>query len=354
MCADEKNISTGTNKMKKKIMHILNSSSYSGAEKVVITIIQFLAEKYDFCYVSPAGSIEKQLNEKKIKYYSLEKLSVSNIDKVIEEFKPDIIHAHDCRASVYSWLCSKKIPFISHLHKNDPRGKKWGMYSISYFLSTRNSKRILLVSKSILEEAVFASLIKNKTRIIGNPIVNIEYDKNTKRDIDLLFLGRLTEAKDPLRFIQLVWGIKQIKSNIVAVMVGHGELYAQCKKRIYELQLEDTIKLEGFIEEPQQYLNRSKIMLMPSKWEGFGLSAVEAFFYAIPVITTKVGGLKEIVNNYCGQFCESDVEFIKEIIRLLEDGEYYKYKSINALQRAKELNNIESYMEKLQSIYEKL
>ena len=339
----------------KKIMHILNSSSYSGAEKVVITIIKNLSDGYEACYVSPDGTIAQQLKKNNITYYPLDKLSISNLSTTIKDFKPDIIHAHDCRASVYSCLASFGIPILSHLHNNDPRAKSWNSYSLLYTMASWRLKKILLVSNSVLTEAVFSKRIKSKSQVIGNPIAicpNLE-EKNEKT-YDLVFMGRFVEQKDPIRFIEIVKELKYKFPTISAVMIGQGELFSLCERKIVELHLENTITLTGFLEEPDHYLKQSKLFLMPSKWEGFGLAAVEALAYGLPVLAQNVGGLSTIITNNCGKLCEDNADFINEINNLLTNTNYYKKKQAQAIMRAYELNNLESYMETICSIYEQL
>lgn len=339
----------------KKIMHILNSTSYSGAEKVVITIIKNLPEEYEACYVSPFGSIAKQLQQNCITYYPVDRLSKPNLLAVIKEFKPDIIHAHDCRASVYACLIPYHVPIISHLHNNDPRARHWNMYSFLYLLASYRVKNVLLVSNSILKEAVFSKRIEKKSQVIGNPIqVFPTVEDEIKKSYDLAFIGRFVEQKDPIRFIYLVNELKKRFPSISAVMIGDGELFAACKKMILDLQLTDTITLTGFLEKPISYLRKVKIVLMPSKWEGFGLAATEALSCGVPVLAKNVGGLSTIINDSCGKLCESDADFINEVTSLLTNVDYYKEKQIQAFIRADELNNLESYMETICSIYKQL
>ena len=83
-----------------KVLHILNSNKYSGAENVVITIIKNMPQNFECCYLSCSGPIEKTLLENGIRFKLVDKLSINAIKRVVKEFSPDIIHAHDFKASV--------------------------------------------------------------------------------------------------------------------------------------------------------------------------------------------------------------------------------------------------------------
>jgi len=193
--------------MKIRILHILNTGSYSGAENVVITIIQNTANNLDNIYLSLNGSIRDILNEKKIRFYAVEKLSVHNIRKAIRELKPDIIHAHDFTAGIIASLSTSKIPIINHLHNNSPWIKEVGINSIAYGLSCLRYRKILTVSDSVMNEFVFGYWFKKKSIVVGNPIdVRTIYSKIENIELtefpesDVLFLGRLSDQKNPIFF----------------------------------------------------------------------------------------------------------------------------------------------------------
>ena len=104
-----------------KVMHVLNSRIYSGAEKVVCQIIKSFrsVEGMEMVYCSPASEIvEKMLKEQDVTYLQVESLTPANLKRVIEAEKPDLIHAHDMRAGLVSALCCGKIPLVSHIHNN--------------------------------------------------------------------------------------------------------------------------------------------------------------------------------------------------------------------------------------------
>ena len=77
--------------MEKKILHLLASNSYSGAENVACTIIENLSGEYDMVYCCPRGTIEENLGEKRIRFLPLKKLSFFEVNRAIREYKPDII-----------------------------------------------------------------------------------------------------------------------------------------------------------------------------------------------------------------------------------------------------------------------
>lgn len=344
--------------MKKKILHVLNSSIYSGAENVAITIINNLKADFKCAYVSREGPIRQILNKYDIEFYPSNRISLSEIRRIVKIFKPDIIHAHDFTASIVCAMSVVGIPVISHLHNNSPWIKTYHLYSFAYLLSSIRYKKVLAVSSSVFDEYVFGKCIKKKSMVVSNPIdisfpqrkAHLEVEEDVA-EYDMAFIGRLSPPKKISRFVDIVGALVQGMPSLKAVIIGDGELKDECIAQIKQLGLNENITLTGFIENPYKILSKAKVLCLTSEWEGFGLVAVEALSLGVPVVATAVGGLPGIVNIDCGKLCNSNGEFVVEIEQLLSDSSYWQMKSKGATQRAEELNNIEGYISKLREIY---
>lgn len=342
---------------KKRILHILNSNSYSGAENVVITIIENMKDTYDCAYFSPTGSISKVLAEKGIPYIAVEKLSVRTIQKVIADFQPNLIHAHDFRAGILSCLTGTHIPIINHLHNNSPWLKSFSPWTIAYAFCCRKFDRILTVSASVMDEFIFGKYFRNKTKIVGNPVdlkkIQSLADKSTlKNKSDIIFLGRLTPQKNPYFFLKVINCIVKKIPDVQIAVVGDGELRNRFESQIKEYHLEHNIKMYGFQSNPYGLVQNSRVMCMPSLWEGFGLAAVEALCLGIPVVCSGAGGLSDFVDEQCGMICGQDLNrYVGEIIKLLSNESYLSQKSNMSKIRAKHIANIRPYIESILEQY---
>jgi len=343
-----------------KIMHILCTGTYSGAENMAISIIEQMKDKdHTGVYVSPSGIIDEKLYENNIEHFIIKKVCVKEIKRAIRTIKPDIIHAHDFKASVIATLTLTQIPIISHLHNNSNWIKKFNFKSLVYLLCSRRVKKILLVSKSIKEEYIYSNMISDKMIVMGNfvDLKNVRYkanEGNMKEKFDVIFLGRLSLEKNPEKFLGVIKLVKDKLPNINAAMVGDGSLKTKCEDIIKENCLENNVELFGFLDNPYTILNNSKILCITSNWEGFGLVAVEAFALNIPVVASDVGGLPDIVDDYCGKICKSNKDFCEEIVKLLKDFKYYEKKVSNIPQKLSKINNTAKYIENLDNIYREI
>ena len=300
---------------KKRVLHILASNKYSGAENVACTIIKNLSDKYDFAYCSPRGPIEDILEKRNITFLPLKKLTYKNLKKAISSYHPDIIHAHDFKASLAASCFSGQCTIISQIHKNDPAMKKNSLKSVLFLLSSKKYSKIIGVSDSIIDEFIFSDKINNKYATIANYVDEKVILRKSKefsigKKYDLFFFGRLSNEKNPLEFIEIV---KTLNNPLLqCVMIGDGPLRNECENKIIKYHLKKNIDMIGFQPNPYPYIAASKIGIMPSKFEGYGLTAIESTILGKPVLNSGVGNLANIF-SHTNSICKTIEEYNKKI-----------------------------------------
>lgn len=345
-------------KNKKVILHVLNSNIFSGAENVVRTIIKNHKNKdYEFVYVSPDGQFKECLKSCKINFEPVKKLNKKELKRVLKKYNVKIIHAHDFRATVVVGSLNNNIKKITHWHNNPPFLKTINYKSlITYFFAKKFSK-ILIVSNSIKEEFIFSKKLLDKFIVVGNPTDGNKIKKlatNNKNTIsyDLIFVGRLTYQKNPFLLIDIVKLLKNNFPYIKLGIVGSGEYEHDLKTEIIKQGLEKNIDMLGFQKNPYPFIENSKILILPSRYEGYGLVALESLVLGKPVVCSPVGGLVDIINDNNGKLCEDKEDFVKEVYRLLSNSNYYKKKVNYMLNNYYSYDNVKTYMKSIKKIYE--
>ena len=342
--------------MKKKVLHLLASNSYSGAENVVCNIIENCRDEYDMYYCSRDGAIRDILKQKNIKFISYSKLTIRNIKKIVRDKQIDIIHAHDFQASFIASFLKKDCKIISHLHCNYQLLKLKEIVGLAYSIVQKNFSSIIVVSDEILKVASFGKKIEKKTTILPNVVdsnkVIIQSKKFKSKKYDLIFLGRLIELKQPLLFIDIVKKLKQKNSTIQACIVGDGNLYTECEKQIKDNNLNNNIDMLGFQKNPFPYISNSKIAVLPSKFEGLPMSVIECMILDTIVINSGVGGLKEMYNGYEKYICNNLDEYVNCISELLKkDKKSYHH---DCQKIVHDYINMKDYAKKIKRIYENI
>ena len=182
----------------KKVLHFLASNQYSGAENVICTIIENFKDEFEMVYCSPKGPIDNILQKKNIKHLVMDKFDLKNLKKNIKEFNPDIIHAHDYKASLLVAMTGFKGKIISHLHNNCPFAKTWNFKTVLYNMAIPKFSKVIGVSNKVYEEAIFKKTMKAKYETLYNyvdkmEIINNSNAYNYEKKYDLFFIGRLTK-----------------------------------------------------------------------------------------------------------------------------------------------------------------
>lgn len=131
--------------MKKiKILHVLVSGTYNGAENVVCQIIDMFKDdnNIEMYYCSLDGPVRIALEERGINFQPVKELSIKELKRVIRNVQPTIVHAHDMRAGFLASLACGKIPLISHIHNNNYDSRSISLKAILYLYAALKAKHI--------------------------------------------------------------------------------------------------------------------------------------------------------------------------------------------------------------------
>lgn len=351
-------------KNKIKILHILQSSSFSGAENLVCQIINMFStsNKYEMVYCSPEGPIRDALKDRNIKYLALSNLSLSEITRAIKEYKPDIIHAHDGTAIIMSALAtivgdSPKV--VAHIHGNHFNMRKISLKSILVRCLIKRITKIIWVSQSAYRDYYYRKQVENKSIILTNIILKSDLYKclnenaiNSSQDYDCIFLGRLNSIKNPLRALSIFKNIIEKKEDFKAAVIGDGDLMQSCKKYINDNNLLENIFMLGYRKNPIEILSKGKILVMTSRFEGTPMSALEAMGLGLPIVSTPTDGLVDLIDlGVTGYYSDDDSVIERKILEILNSKELYNELSLNTQSRFDTLMDAVSYKNSLNRIY---
>lgn len=342
-----------------KVMHVLNSRIYSGAEKVVCQIIHAFQGEVEMVYCSPESDIVRKMVEGQgVTYLPMKTMSVSELSRVIREQKPDLIHAHDMRAGFFSALCCGKIPLVSHIHNNAYDARGLSPKTVGYLLAGFRAKHIFWVSQSSFDGYAFHKLFARKSSVLYNVIdtdeiyTKLSQDSNTY-DYDLIYVGRLTYQKNPQRLLRLCARLKESKPDLKVAIVGTGELEEELKALSQELNLEDTVRFLGFQPNPIKMVACSKAMILTSRWEGTPMCALEAMALGTPVVSTPSDGMKDLLTDgVSGYLTESDEQMAADLLKIFAQPEHRQLLAENARKKFDSLNDGEAYKRAIRTAYQ--
>ncbi len=121
----------------------------------------------------------------------------------------------------------------------------------------------------------------------------------TERDTVVGYIGRLSEEKGVLHFIEAIPGIVESMSDVTFFIGGDGQLRSKIEQFINQAKLHDTIKLTRWIDHDEiaNYMNQLKLLVLPSYTEGLPNIVLEAMACGTPVLATPVGAIPDIITD---------------------------------------------------------
>lgn len=220
-----------------------------------------------------------------------------------------------------------RVPYVFHLHSGEfpvffQREAGWfGKRFISRILNRAGAVVALTPS---WERELKSIAPKAKIYSIGNFVV-CEQRKvlESTPNRNVLFLGRLREKKGIFDLVRAIPRIAEAIPNVKFILAGDGELDA-VSQLARTLNVENYIELPGWVEgeDKDRLLNRAEILILPSYFEGLPICILEAMATGVPVISTNVGGIPEVLDNgNCGMLLPpGDVDgIIAATILLMSD-----------------------------------
>jgi len=230
-----------------------------------------------------------KLEQHRIPYQFLEALSKSasspfvQFRQAIHKYRPLLIHAHGYKASILSRLACIFSPDVAHFttfHAGEtPRGKVRIYDFIDRFtapLSTHNFAVSSAVSYKVFGKAL----------VLNNFVTVPPLSKRTNHTI--AFVGRLSDEKAPDRFLALALQFPQQSFHIY----GTGPLLNQLVE-----QAPSNVVFHGYTENMETIWPSIDILIIPSRFEGLPMAALEGMAMGVPVIATNVGALSHLIRQ---------------------------------------------------------
>ncbi len=234
--------------------------------------------------------------------------------EVARNARLDLWHVHYAiphAASAYlaKKLMGEKAPkIITTLHGTDITlvGKDPSYHAVVKF-SIEESDGVTAVSESLKKEMCRNFRICRDVRVIYNFVVPHPPKKNIRAQIAAPDEKVIVHASN-FRFLKRVPDVVRIFHEIrkkvpsKLVLVGVGPMLEEVKELVTNLSLEEHVHFFGVAMDVDPFLAASDLFLLPSAQESFGLAALEAMMYGVPVIASRVGGLPELIEDKVSGF----------------------------------------------------
>lgn len=234
------------------------------------------------------------------------------INKLIHDFKPDIVHSHMFHSIIFLRLLRLFIPMpilISTSHCLSEFGK-WRM--LAYRFTDRLSELCTNVSETAQTEFIRKrAWTAEKSTVIYNgvDINRFHFDQEARKQkrrellvddsiILVLAVGRLVPEKDYPNLLRAFASCVSKRQNLVLLIIGKGGELSELKSLTDQLQITEKVIFGGESKDVALWMSAADIFVLSSIYEGFGLVVAEAMATGLPVISTDCGAVPTIMGNY--------------------------------------------------------
>ena len=316
---------------KHRVAHVLNSMGLGGVPPVVYHLLRTLPpERYNcYLYVLTPCTDHQDVRSAQVERFRDLGVSVSFPDRDGQKFyvvaelcqwiirdQIDILHTHSYKPNLYGRLAgilcnAGALKIIGHYHNQ--YDNKWDSDGtlICDRLLARFSDRLIACSVSVrqhIAERVGVPLEQIELLLNGVEMdrftahhdpVTVKAEFGIPSDCKVVgVVGRISEQKAQDDFIKAARIISQHEPETVFLIVGATEnpaLLERLRRLTTELGLDDKVRFIGYVADIPKIYAALDVLVVPSRWEGFGLVLVEAMAAGKPIVATHVGAIPEVV-----------------------------------------------------------
>jgi len=343
------------------ICHVISGDIWGGAEAQAYSLIKSLACQDDISIevvVFNNGHLYKKLSKENIDVHYLDENAESlislilNLYRYIKKISPDIIHTHGFKENFTAGIASKffSVKVVrTHHGKGMITGKGFHTYieKINDLFLTRCSIAVSYDLKNYLVDCGFKrvniEVIHNgyncEDVAYGDVVKLKESIGIGERDRVIGIVGRLVPVKNHHGFLDSAKIILSTRDDVYFCVIGEGPLMKELEQYSRALGIDENVKFLGFNRNIKALLELLDIFAMASFHEGVPMSMLEAMCAGVPIVSTRVGGIPEIIqDDYNGLLVSHNdcAAFSDACLRLLNDGALCERLACNAIEDMKQ------------------
>ncbi|MFA5359222.1 MAG: glycosyltransferase family 4 protein [Patescibacteria group bacterium] len=326
--------------MPKKILYLITQSDFGGAQRYVYDLATSISKNFTAVVAGGeqgyAGELAKKLQEKNIRYVCLSHLKRAinprhdflvfwQIVKLIKQERPDIIHLNSSKISILGSLAAqfirifaiRRLAFHSQIsiiytvhgwvfNEDLPAWQEWFYKTAERFTAYFKDKIICLsefeknntIKNNVAPTEKISVIYNGREAIDFLPREQAREKLGIPRDAFVIgAIGNLNKNKGYEYLIKAVKKLQILDFKLQIVIIGQGLEFNNLKSKILNLKLSDKIKIMGNIPDAAKLLPAFDLYVCSSVKEGLPYTILEAMQAGLPIVTTTVGAIPEVVTD---------------------------------------------------------
>ena len=365
-----------------KVLHCLETVGSGGVEQRRLSLVKKLNsdfyEQHVLC-TQAIGGVPKlitdagcSVSEVGVHRYLFDLKSYRNALRVINEFKPDIIHGAVFEGVSMAAITGRlsRVPVIIGEETSDPQNRSWkgsllyrGLISLTHHMVAVSATVEAYLSDYIYYPSSRISMIPNG--VAEKPKPELETINQLRKtigisDADFVIgtVGRLLDHHK--RISDLIISFSHVAENVLnakLIIVGSGPDESKLRNLVGTMKLEDRVVFVGYQPDPQPYYSLMNVFALSSAYEAFGLVLVEAMYNKLPIVATRTGGIpKVVVDGETALLSEvyDPIGMAKNIVRLFNSPRMMSSFGDKALVRARTEFSEDRYVSEVDYLYRNL
>lgn len=312
----------------KKVAVIIPSFAVGGAEVMVSQLITHLdTSRFKVLvivlYDRVSTHIQKSVDKSGVQVKYLQKRKSEKLRGFwlmyhsLSEFRPDIIHTHLSFIYTVPWILTHKVTAIHTVHCNPYEDQ---YKRILAYLMRRKKLVQIAISKKNAEE-LKEIYHTEKIEQIPNPVdakkFAISNRKIRKKGLVFLCVGRLEPVKNHKLLLESFRRLLEHYPGQKLLLVGDGSCREELEALSKQNGTEQHVIFYGSVGNVEKFYEVADVFVLCSLSEGLPMSVLEAMAAALPVISTNVGGIPDIVKKNGVLISENDPQILAEAMEYM-------------------------------------
>ncbi len=356
------------------ILYLLFSFTTGGTERLVADICNEMARREHTVHLFVVNDLydKSMLDtlEKRVRVH-LHKRAVGGggklntllaVARYIRKNQIDVVHCNSFFAPELLLLKPLCFPRVKILHTIHGLGQYAGLGKIRYALRNLLCDRFVAISECVRRDIVANGADSKKVTTVYNAVDLNRFAPRQRIEDGVIRIGNVAriapETKGQDILIQAIKQLHTIYPNLQCCFAGepdsaHAQSFEELKNMVRQWDLGECVHFLGNVEDVPAFLETVDVFVLPSRYEGFGISLVEAMAMGIPCVASRLNGPAEVLGDgaYGTLFASGDSQDLaQKLEQVITQLPVYKEKAAETIRYVQQMYDIVGMCDRLENI----